>query len=170
MGLFSRKKKEIEIFNWNDLSELDLKDGEYTLPKKLWNSISSYTFKEEEDKLILVGSKYFEINDISSMFNDFYYKFGVDGHGDAGWSDNEKDDINNFGDISRDWYFDIDFNSKPAKWATENDNFSKITNQILLNCDTKEDGIEIIFVGWKKIKEQLYPPPLPHKSFHKIYS
>lgn len=153
MGLFSRKKKNDNVSYLNLLLEFELKDGEFILPKKLWNCVTSYYLNTEKNLLILKGGKYFEIDDISILFNEMFNNLGIDSNGDEGWSDEETQNVNNFGDVSRDWYLDENLNTKPAKWVTEDDNISKISKQILLSCDTKDEGIEIMFTGWDEIKE-----------------
>ena len=162
MGIFSKilgNKDKVDTApkGLKELSEIELKDGEFTLSEKLWNHLTRYKLRTSDDILWLNGDNYFKTKDVSQIINELTAQFGVDGHGDGNWTNQDNEDLVTFGSISRNWYLDENNNGKPAEWVNDESNNYDFARLIRIDCD-KEDsevGVELQFTGWSKIKEYL---------------
>jgi len=162
MGLFSKlmsNKKETSqtTEGLQELIKIDLTDGEFTFPEKFWGHISRYLFRKENNTLWLNGDKYFSNEIALQIINEFADKFGLDGHGCGKWSKQDEEDLKTFGSISRNWYFDKDFNGKPAEWITVENNNYDYNRMIRIDFDKNDDevGVEIQLTGWNELKDYL---------------
>jgi hypothetical protein len=162
MGLFnkfntSKNKAEQISKGLLGLLEMDFNDGEFTLNKKLWNHLTSYNLSIDNDSLSLRGDIYFNKHDISQMVNEFAEKLGVDGHGEGSWEENDNENLETFGSISRHWFLDENNNGKTAEWVTDDNNNYNYSRIVRIDCDKEDNdiGVEIKFTGWSDIKEYL---------------
>lgn len=168
MGLFSKlmgdsKETAQPTKGIKELLEIELQDGEFTLPFKLWGHLTRYKLQKVNNNLWINGNKYFKIQDVSQMINDFVAKFGIDGHGDGNWTNEDNEFFDLDLGISRNWYFDENFNGKPIDWVLDDNNKYDYQRTISINCEKSkvtqfsndEIGVEVSFTGWSDIKEYL---------------